>query len=449
MLTAPGIHPGNPPTQKTPFDGPELLYTFSMGQIAIRSISCNRVRAILLLVVLFLFSACSATPYRYEPLSKNDFRVRAEEQIIGAYHVRAAVPGSDESARLFGVPLYDRGIQPVWIEIRNDSPARGRITLSSVDPKYFPPLEVAYMFRDRLSKQGWKDMEMYLHENALPRHVWPGQTVSGYVFTNLSRGTKAFNLDLFDTSNSKGLAQFTFFLEVPGFVPDHAEVDFKRIYAETEIQDVDTEGLRALLHTVPCCTRNRSGDLVGRPLDIFLVANGDDLLRALLRSGWSETSYPRDAAYMDGAAHFRGRVPDAVFRKGRDRSRDRFELSLWLAPVRVSGQPLWVGQVRHAIGRRFEIGEYFLGVNLDPDASDARNYLLQNFWYSQSLLRWGWSESGSAVSADAPRLDFNGNPWFTRDNLRSVMWVSGQPTALSEARLVDWFKPYELFEAER
>ncbi|MGD8346904.1 MAG: LssY C-terminal domain-containing protein, partial [Lysobacterales bacterium] len=407
------------------------------------------VKASLVLLALSLVSACSTAPYRYESLDDVDFRARAESQVLGDYHVRAVVPSADETKRLFGAPLYDRGIQPVWFEIYNASPSRARVSLSSVDPKYFPPMEVAYIFRKQFSKQGWKDMETHLHASGLPRQVLPGQTVSGYVFTNLNQGTKAFNLDIFDTTGGNDLAQFMFFLQVPGFVPDHAEVEFKTIYAANEIQDVDQEGLRTLLHSYPCCTRNRADDSNGRPVDVFLVANGADLLRALLRAGWSETSYARDENYLSGAQYLFGRTPDAIFRKGRNRTRDRLELSLWLAPARVSGQLLWAGQVRHAVGRRFEIGDYVWGVNLDPDASDGRNYLLQDLWYSQSLLRWGWSESGIQVSPDDPVRDFNGNPWFTRDALRSVIWVSGRPTALSEARLVDWFRPATLFEEER
>ena len=168
------------------------------------------------------------------------------------------------------------------------------------------------------------------------------------------------------------------------------------------------------------------------------MAEGKDLLRALLRAGWSETSYERDRAYLDAAGHFQGRPPDAVFRKGRDRTTERVELSIWLAPVRVSGTPLWAGQLRHAIGRRFEIGERFFGVNLDPDTSDGRNYVLQDLWYAQSLQHWAWSESGIDVPIAAPVSDFNGKPWFTRDPYRLALWISGRPIALPQATPIVW-----------
>ena len=236
---------------------------------------------------------------------------------------------------------------------------------------------------------------------------------------------------------------------VEGFVPDHANVNFAEIYSPDEVSELDAEGLRALLHSVPCCTRNRADDAQGRPVNLFFVADGADLLRALVRAGWSETSYTRDETYRDKADYFFGRVPEAIFRKGRDRGTERVELSLWLAPVRVDGKPLWAGQVRHAIGRRFEIGEFFLGVNLDPDTCDGRDYLLQDLWYAQSLLAWAWSHSGVDTPADAPERDFNGNPWFTRDPFRSVIWISGVPVALSEARDFKWATPIEYLEEIR
>ena len=305
---------------------------------------------------------------------------------------------------------------------------------------------MAYVNRRRLSAAGLEDLERYLFDSALPRQIAPKQTASGFVFTNLERGTKAFNVDVFKTDGSDEFEQFTFFLQVPGFVPDHAEIDFKALYAEESIEDVDVDGLRALLDRVPCCTADRSGERRGRPVNLFFVAEGRDLLRALLRAGWSETLYFRDAAYVEAAGHFYGRVPDAVFLKGRTGTTERLEISLWLAPVRVSGTPVWVAQVRHAIGRRFALGERFFGVNLDPDASEGRNYMLQDIWYAQSLLHWAWSGSGIDVPMSSPATDLEGRPWFTRDSLRLVLWISGRPIALPQATRYEWVDPVVSFE---
>jgi hypothetical protein len=106
--------------------------------------------------------------------------------------------------------------------------------------------------------------------------------------------------------------------------------------------------------------------------------------------------------------------------------------------VRVEGKPLWIGQFKHAIGRRYAIGERFFGVQLDPDTSDGRNYLIQDFWYGQSVQNWAWSFTGVAVPKESPRYDFHGNAWFSNDTIRPVIWISGEPIALGDATYIDW-----------
>jgi hypothetical protein len=393
---------------------------------------------LLIAVVLFGVSSCSTAPYRYEPLGSTGILERAESQQQGNFAVRAAVPSEEEAERILGAPFYERGIQPVWIEIANRGPSRARVVLSSVDRDYFPPYEVAWFFRKKFSKDGWRDMEDYLYASTLPRQIEPGTTVSGFVFTNADTGTKGFNLDLFGTGEEASYEQFTFFLQVPGFVADYRQVQFEDLYAAAEISDVDTDGLRELLAELPCCTTNRDGSARGRPVQLFFVAKGIDLLRALLRAEWNESSYERDEDYLTRADYLFGRPPDTILRKRRDASAARAELALWLVPIRVDGDPVWVGLFKHAIGRRYAIEELFLGVTLDPDTNEGRNYVLQDLWYGQALRQWGWSKTGVVVPEDAPAKDFHGNPWFSRDAERSVIWVSGKPTAMSEATPIGW-----------
>jgi hypothetical protein len=409
---------------------------------SIRSVTAGEVAVGLVILALGL-GACSMAPYRYEPLDATAVTQRAIAQEQGAFVVRASVPGEEEARKIFGFPIYKRGIQPVWLEISNTGSKRARVILSSIDEDYFSPLEVAYMHKKHFSKEGWLDMEKYLHASALPRQIAPNETASGFVFTHTSNGTKAFNLDIFYAEVEPEYEQFTFFVEVPGFVPDHASVDFRNLYRPEEIRTVDRETLPELLGEIPCCTTNHDGSAQGRPAQLFFVADPLDLLRALLRAGWNETSYARDATYQSNADYLFGRPPDAIFRKGRDKTTERAELGLWLAPAIVDGKALWVGQFKHAIGRRYAVGELFLGVTLDPDANDGRNYVLQDLWYAQSLQHWAWSDSGKLVPQDAPESDFHGNLWFSVDSYRLALWVSGAPVDLAAATPIDWgeFQP--------
>lgn len=398
----------------------------------------HHLRLLIALCASILACACSATPYRTDSSVQADIESRANQLTHGDFTVRASVPGNDEARALFGIPLHKRGIQAVWLEISSESSRRARFAPYSVDPDYFPPYEVAYMHRKRFSKQGHADMETHLSEISLPRNIQPGEVVSGYVFTNATIGTKAFNVDIHYTGGAAKHEHFTFFVNVPGFVPDHAEVNFEEIYTPEEIAgDLSADEFRKKLETLPCCSRNRADTADGRPLTTFLVANGRDLLQVLLRAGWSETSYERDDKYLNLANYYFGRPPDAVFRRGRDKVTERIELGLWLMPFRVEGKLVWAVQSRNAIGRILEIGHNFLGVRLDPNADEGRNFLLQNLWYSQSLASMAWSNTGMEVSSEDPKSDFSGNIWFS-DGFRLVAWLSGEPISYLEAEFRDW-----------
>ena len=394
-------------------------------------------RIILAVVLAVSVSACAVTPYSYETFETFNIEQRAVTQEAGAFRVRASVPSDEEAKKLFGIPLTQRGIQAVWLEVTNNSTDRARFAPYSIDPGYFPPHEVAYMYRKQFSKQGWLDMEKRFFAMTMPRYIESGETASGFVFTHSEPGTKSFNVDMFYTESTADNEQFTFFIDVPGFTPDHAEIDFKSLYQADELRITDVDGLQQLIEEMTCCTTDITGDGNGQPIELFLVANGRNLLQALLRAGWSESSYQRDNKYLVSTDYYFGRPPDAVFRKGRDKSTERNEMGVWLTPVRVEGVSVWAVQIKHAIGRRYDIGEHFLGVRLDPDVNDGRNFLLQNLWYSQALAQYAWSASGKMVSKSDPELDFNGNAWFS-DGFRLVLWVSGEPVALTDTKVVRW-----------
>ena len=397
-------------------------------------------RPIFAILLVFALSACSTVSYKHESLDRFGIEQRAVAKEQGAIRVRASVPGKVEAKQLFGIPVYDRGIQPVWLEITNNSAGRARFVMISVDQEYFSPLEVAYMHKKHFSKQGWMDMEEYLYATAMPRHIAAGETVSGFVYTNASAGTKSFNVDVYySRKNEPEYEQFTFFLEVPGFVPDHAGVDFEGLYEASAIRELDSDGLRSALLEMPCCTTNRDGSGQGQPLNIVLVTEGAGILQSLLRAGWSETSYERDDNYLNSSNYFFNRPPDAVFRKSRGKTKttERNELSLWLTPLHTDGKEVWIAQIKHAIGRRYEINEIFFGSAQDPDVDDGRNFLLQNLWYSQTLEAFAYTKTGKVVAMEDPDVDFNNNPFFT-DGIRIVMWLSGDPVALQDTRNMHW-----------
>ena len=390
----------------------------------------------LVVAVLVMLAACSTASYKPAPLNVDSLRQRAEVQTFEPLTVKAAVPGPGESKALFGIPLYDRGIQPVWLEITNLGDERVRFALVSVDPDYFSPLEVSYTMKSGFSKEARAAMDERFHGSAITRFVQPGETVSGFVFTHLDPGTKSFNVDLFGTTARQN---FAFFIQVPGFLPDHAEVDFDQLYTGDEIRDMSTGEFRDALKDVPRYSVDAQGQANGLPVNVVIVANDLDVLRALLRADWYESTVGSSGKAATGQVDYYlyGRKPDAVFRIQRNNSVDRNEMRLWLSPMRVEGEAVWLAQVTNFVGQRSYIEKVFYGAHLDPDVDDARSFLLQNIWYSQGLQSFARSKSGTPIPFDQPGSDFNGNPFFT-DGYRVVLWLSGEPYSLLDTTLTHW-----------
>ncbi|UCH73724.1 MAG: LssY C-terminal domain-containing protein [Rhodospirillales bacterium] len=381
-------------------------------------------------VVCLAVAGCGSRSFQPESAASVGLLARAEVQSEDGLTVRAAVPGREETERLFGVPLYDRGIQPVWLEIENRGPARVRVAHTSIDRDYHSPLEVAYLHRKSFSGPARTEMETYYHKAAIPRFVRPGETKSGFVFTNARPGTKAFNVDLFGADRNDH--SFTFFIDVPGFVPDHAEVNFENLYTAEQVAEIDAAGLRESLAILPQYATDANGTARGDPVNVIFVAHGLDLRSALLRSGWQETPAGSESDKAPGRSvqFLYDRPPDAILRKGRGED-DRNELRIWLAPMRVDGRPVWLAQVTHHLPGLFGI-EY-----QDPDLDEARYYLLQTLWYGQSLKQLAWRAAIEPVAVSEPVLGFRRRGYFT-DGYQLVLWPSGDPVSLIEVVRLRW-----------
>ena len=388
-------------------------------------------------MLLLFLAACSSIPYQPERFDPAILSGQSQSQQVGKVRVTAAVPGRDQAERIFGFDMYERGIQPVWLSIENQGGNRVRYAPTGTDPGYFPPMEIAYMFRKSFSKKDLPQIEKHLYGLSMRRQIPAGKTVSGFVFTHAAIGRKNLVVDVFDAiADSKS---FAFFLEVPGFIPDHAVVDFEDLYTPSEIVDYDADGFRAMMTDWQCCTEDMHGNPTGLPLGVVLIGHGATLLRTLMKADWYETQWEDARARLEPERfhYLFGRHADAVMRIKRGAGKERNELHIWKAPWRLEGEDVWIGLITHFIGQRTSLEEALMGARFDPNIDDGRNFILQNVWYSQGLLQLAWLDGGDPNSSSQPRTDFNGAHYYT-DDYRAVLWLSDDTVSLYETGNADW-----------
>ncbi len=385
----------------------------------------NVSRILAIWVCMALLSACASSPFIHETFNSADLRARATTETEGPITVSAAVPSREETTAIFGIDLYDKGIQPVWLEVRNNSETIARYAPASTDRYYFPPQEIAYKNRKGYSDEARAAMQRHFDAMSMTRFIPSGDTRSGFVFTHVDWGAKGFNVDVF---NSGKAHHFSFLERVPGFVPDYANIKFNTIYSDEEVRDLSGEELHEALKSMPCCSNDANGNVDDDALNLVLIGPGRELLIGLLRSGWLETA-AADASDRK-ADYLFGRPQDAIFRYESKVDDSIYEMRVWLAPLLLKGERVWFGQVRH----HYRTAGFRIA---DPDIDNARGFVLQNLIYGQALRQLAWIEGDEVVPVDS----FFRNPirpaYFT-DGHVLVMWLDEEPVSLRDVEVIRW-----------
>ena len=387
-----------------------------------------------------------------DSLDLQAFHERAQNKSEHGVTVTAAVPSASETLELFGLPLYKRGIQPVWIEVRNDRSSAVAFLSVGLDPRYFTPIESASLGSGGFPKADWLTRRSLL-DRKMDMNVEPGESRSGFVFSQLDEGTKAFNIDI-DAGNSD-VIRFTFFIPVPGLRLDHHDVDWDTLYAPEEIRDVDKDELIRFLEEFHCCTTDEDAQENGDPLNLVVMGDPDAVYYAFIRAGWDETEVVsaktllKMGASLVSGGEYRyspvsglyvlGRTQDVALQKARDNIHERNHLRLWMTPLRFEGVPVWIGQISRDIGIRLS-KKTITTHKVDPDVDETREYLVENLAYAQSLAKLAYVGGVGAASIDDPRANLTGDPYFT-DGHRVILWLSSKPVDLSEIEVLRWGTP--------
>ncbi|NIR32133.1 MAG: hypothetical protein GWN84_23090 [Gammaproteobacteria bacterium] len=380
-------------------------------------------------ILVLALQACSTFQPSAE-VEDLDLRARAHTETRNDIRVSATVLGREEARALFGVDLAAKGVQPVWIEVENNSQRPLWFMSAGLDPEYFSPLEVAYAYHAKFAGERNAALDEHFDALSFRNPILPGANVSGFVHTNLNVGTKVVDIDLVARDR---LENFTFLVEVPGtrvHLPD-----FAHLYRDDEVSHYeDEQTLRTALERLPCCALDARGRQM-EPLNLVLIGEFEDWVAAFIQRGYR---------YAPAAPRFVfGRVQDLSGEKmAQWVAAQGHRTRMWRAPLTFRRQPVWVGQTSQRLGGRFAAGDQSANAEaaVDPDVDAARNALIQDLFYSQGLAKLGFVE-GSGIGAGTRRPSSEQREaGYRTDGLRAVMLFQNDPVSLGEMQFFDWVR---------
>jgi len=368
-------------------------------------------------LVMLSLSGCAT----FAPGSLEQIRVHERAQTIeeNGLRVSVAVLSRAEAKDLFGANLHDRGVQPVWIEVENQTGKPFWLMFHGLDPNYFSAHEVAYMNHKSFSGKSNKKMDAYFASMQIDQNIRPGKIHSGFAFSNETIGTKKVRIRLY---GDKDLRDFEFFAAVPGLDSEWDKKDLKNLYSANQLIRIETEEeLQKALEALPCCTQHEIGVGEGEPVNIVLIG-GVPALRALIKSGWDETIFVADLSTYFRASQLYGRPPDVQFIKSRRRVKSTNKLRLWLTPIRYQGQSVAVGSIKRSVG---------------PDVDEAALYLAEDLATAGTVKRFGFVGGVGKVPKGKPKSTFFDETYWT-EGKRLVLELTETPTPLDSLIIFSW-----------
>jgi hypothetical protein len=385
------------------------------------------------------------------------YRARAQSSTAGPLTVSAAALSAEESASVFGAPLADRLIQPVWVEVENRDDVPYWLLFPGLDPNFFPASEAAEAMAAPGDQNALARLDARFNALAFRNPVPPGRTASGFVLTTLHEGVKLVQVDLFGDRRGHS---FSFLAVVPGLRADYdrSEVFRNEITAARQLTDyTDDAAFRAALEALPCCVTNKDGSKYGDPLNLVVIGGVEDAFPALVRRGWTptEVTWKGSVMRMVSSALSRERYPyapisdlylygrpqDLALQKARDNIHQRNHLRLWRSAMSYRGKPVWVGQISRDIGSRMTIHSPTLTTHkIDPDVDEAAVALVEDLAYSQGLRAIGLVGGVGAATKEAPRQNLTTDPYYTH-GLRYVLIFDSKPTSLNQIEMLPWRSP--------
>lgn len=395
-----------------------------------------QIPGMLLLGLMILFTVSCApfnSPSRsIQPNLVEHILVEEENDI----RVSAAIVPFEDEVKIFGIDLSKKNIQAVWLKIENNTSLPLLLLPTAIDPEYFTPSEVAYTYKSKFSKKSIEKLTEHLGELNFPIRgpIIPGITKSGYIFTNLTTGTKIVDVDLIGRSFSQTI---TLFMRNPNEYKGQRILAFEDSdQASPGITTISNElELRKALEQLPCCVSNSEHHSEGEPLNAVIIGLVDDWVNGFIRRGYYYQ--PLNPRYVFGRAQDISGVKKV---RGYTRSQQHF-IRVWKTPIVYINMPVWVAQIGTRLGGRFAKPLKRDGIiPIDPYVDQTRNDIVQDLVYSQNLKQIGFVRALEPSHTKDAGEFVKGQPPYITDGLRVVMVFSEGPISLGEIGFLDWEK---------
>jgi hypothetical protein len=361
-------------------------------------------------------------------------RERALTKENNGIRVSAAVVGTQEERKIFGIDLLQKNVQAVWLKIENNSDHPLILLPTAMDPEYFAPLEVAYAYHKTLASDANAAIDEHLLTLNFPIRspILPGSIKSGYVFTNRTKGMKVIDVDLLGHNFSQN---FTFFVPDPDIEEEQRFLAHMKSMFTGQEQNtvVSAAALRQALEQLPCCVSDVDGKPTGEPLNVVIIGEIDDWISGFVRRGYQYQ--PIDLRYAFGRTQD---ISGQKHSRGYTSSQEHF-IRVWKTPILYVGKPVWIAQAGTRLGGRFtKKVPAEMTIPLDPYVDLTRNDLTEDLAYSQTLIKIGYVKGSRRSQPTQKDAAPNGAVDYITDGLRVVLVFDKRPTSLADIVFFDW-----------
>ena len=421
----------------------------------------------LLILLLLILQSCGGgfKDYPSTPIDEVDFLGHSKTTTENGITVTTSVLTQEETDKIFGVNLYSKGIQPVWIDITNNTESDYLFLPISIDPDYFAPNEVAYLFQglfgggkihpqlsERFNKYGYELTE-----------IKPGKNNNGFVYTNFDPGIKYVNITLF---SEETIETFVFYLVLGDARNEFNEIDFNIIYADDEYKNYNNENdFKKAIQDLHCCVQNKDNNEDVYPINFVFVGNDEDVFSALIRRGWDVTEPFSDVwrklnsteyfstpifrtTPMENYYYF-DRDQDVSMQKSRKVNkstvRQRNEMRIWLTPIKYMDKSVWIGSTTRDVGTDVNKVKDFQTKKIDPDLNETRSFLVEDMVLSQSVDKIGFLSNSDPTNKDNPNINYKNQAWWS-DGLVLVLLFDDLPNTIGDITYYDWKFPGQFVE---